>query len=137
MTIFKTALLAGALSVAFVSAAAAQDDGYYDDSDIQVTAPRFNLETTRANGPLEKVSLSTHVRYDDLDLRSWRGAMELKARVRDAAQDTCMRVGEAFPVYQQFGTNCYKTALENGEIRANAAIRAARDRAYHASYYRE
>jgi hypothetical protein len=48
-----------------------------------------------------------------------------------------MRVAEAYPFYQQFGTNCYKTALENGEIRANAAIRNARDRAYYASYYRD
>jgi hypothetical protein len=33
-------------------------------------------------------------------------------------------------VQQAFGTNCYKTALQDGELRANAAIRDARDRHY-------
>jgi UrcA family protein len=135
MKLFTTTLLAGAFGLAFASAASAQD--YQTSEDIQITAPRFKIQSTHPNGPLEKVSLSTHVRYDDLDLRTRRGAWELKARVRDAAQDTCMRVAEAYPFYQQFGTNCYKTALENGELRANAAIRSARDRAYYASYYRD
>lgn len=134
MRIFKTVLLAGALGLAFGSVASAQD---YDQSgDIIVSAPRFQAAPQRLNGPWEKVSLSTRVRYDDLDLRSWRGARELKLRVRDAAQDTCMRLAEAYPVYQQSGTSCYKTALQNGEIRANEAIRDARSRIYYASYRR-
>jgi UrcA family protein len=70
------------------------------------------------------------VPYDDLNLRTWRGARELKLRVRDAAQTTCARLAEAYPVQQAFGTNCYKTALQNAELRANAAIRDARDRRY-------
>jgi UrcA family protein len=135
MKLFTTALLAGAFGLALASTAGAQD--YQSNEDIQVTAPRFRLQSTHPNGPLEKVSLSTHVRYDDLDLRTRGGARELKMRVRDAAQETCMRVAEAYPVYQQFGTNCYKSALEDGELRANAAIRGARDRAYYASYYRD
>ena len=128
------ALLAGVFGLALAaSQASAQDYGRGADSeDIQVTAPRFHTDADgqRLNGPLEKVSLTTHVRYDDLDLRSRRGARELKMRVRDAAQDTCTRIAEAYPVYQAFGTSCYKTALENGELRANAAIRDARDRRY-------
>jgi hypothetical protein len=51
-------------------------------------------------------------------------------RIRDAAQDTCARLAEAYPLKQAVGTNCYKTALQNGELRANAAIRDARDRRY-------
>jgi UrcA family protein len=133
------AVLAGAFGLALAASQAnaqdyrGYDDGTYQDSvDVQVTAPRFHAspDGQRLNGPLEKVSLSTRVRYDDLDLRSWRGARELKLRVRDAAQDTCMRIAEAYPVQQAFGTSCYKTALENGELRANAAIRDARDRRY-------
>ena len=132
-------LLAGAFGLALAaSQASAQDygrydgDAYQDSADIQVTAPRFHTHADgqRLNGPLEAVSLSTRVRYDDLNLRTWRGAHELKMRVRDAAQDTCTRIAEAYPVQQAWGTSCYKTALENGELRANAAIRDARDRRY-------
>lgn len=121
------ALLAGCMALA-ASSAIAQD--YQGSEDVQVIAPRFTVEGTHLNGPLEKVSLSTRVRYDDLNLRTWRGARELKMRVRDAAQDTCTRIAEAYPVQQAFGTSCYKTALENGELRANAAIRDARERRY-------
>jgi UrcA family protein len=133
------ALLAGAFGLTlFAASAYAQDYGAYDGNAYQdsegviVTAPRFHTDADgqRLNGPLEKVSLTTHVRYDDLNLRTWRGARALKMRVRDAAQDTCTRIAEAYPVYQQFGTSCYKSALEDGELRANAAIRDARDRRY-------
>ena len=127
---------ASGIAIDTAASAQAQDYGrydpvaYQDTENVQVVAPRFHLEGTHPNGPLEKVSLTTRVRYDDLNLRSWRGARELRMRVRDAAQDTCTRIAEAYPVYQQFGTSCYKTALQNGELRANAAIRDARDRPY-------
>lgn len=130
----RALILAGAAALAFAASAAnAQDYGSYNDEDnIQVIAPRFdtNADGQRLNGPLEKISLSTNVPYDDLNLRTWRGAHALKLRVRDAAQSTCARLAEAYPVYQQTGTNCYKTALRNGELRANSAIRDARDRRY-------
>ena len=125
------ALLASVFGLALVASQASAQD-YQNNDDVTVTAPRFHTapEGQRLNGPLEAVSLSTHVRYDDLNLRTWRGARELKMRVRDAAQDTCTRIAEAYPVQQAWGTSCYKTALENGEVRANAAIRDARDRRY-------
>ncbi|MBS0273538.1 MAG: UrcA family protein [Proteobacteria bacterium] len=129
----RAAILAGAAALAFAaSAASAQDYGNNGEESIQVIAPRFNTHADgqRLNGPLEKISLSTNVPYDDLNLRTWRGAHALKLRVRDAAQTTCTRLAEAYPVYQQTGTNCYKTALQNGELRANSAIRDARDRRY-------
>ncbi len=131
------AILAGAIGLAFAASPAnAQDYGRYDngayseDANIQITAPRFNAQGNRLNGPLEKVLLSTRVPYDDLNLRTRGGAYALKMRVRDAAQTTCARIAEAYPVQQAFGTNCYKTALQDGELRANAAIRDARDRHY-------
>ena len=132
----RAALLVGGFGMALAASSAnAQDygridNGYQDNGDVQIVAPHFKVTTNRANGPLENVSLTTHVRYDDLNLRTWRGAHALKLRVRDAAQDTCMRIAEAYPFQQAFGTSCYKTALENGELRANAAIRGARDRSY-------
>jgi UrcA family protein len=135
----RGAIFAGAIGLALAASSAnAQDYGRYDngaysnDENIQVIAPRFdtNADGQRLNGPLEKISLSTNVSYDDLNLRTRRGARELKMRVRDAAQSTCARLAEAYPVEQAFGTNCYKTALQNAELRANSAIRDARDRRY-------
>lgn len=134
----RAALLAGAFGLVLAASPANAQDygydngGYANDESIQVIAPRFdtNADGQRLNGPLEKISLSTNVPYDDLNLRTWRGAHALKLRVRDAAQSTCARLAEAYPVQQAFGTNCYKTALENGELRANSAIRDARDRRY-------
>jgi UrcA family protein len=141
---FAPVLLATALGLALASPAAAQDRGRYsnaayqadDMGEVQVTAPRFKSDSQRLNGPLEKVSLSVPISSDDLNLRSWRGARELKARVRDAAQDVCTHLGEAYPVYQANGTSCYKTALENGIVRADAAISYARSER-HRRYYDE
>jgi UrcA family protein len=133
----RAAILAGAIGLALAASSASAQDrydngAYNEDENIQVIAPRFDTHADgqRLNGPLEKISLSTNVPYDDLNLRTWRGAHELKLRVRDAAQTTCARLAEAYPVQQAFGSNCYKTALQNGELRANSAIRDARDRRY-------
>ena len=133
----RAAILAGAVGLALAASSANAQDrydngAYANDESIQVIAPRFDTtaDGQRLNGPLEKISLSTNVPYDDLNLRTWRGAHELKLRVRDAAQTTCARLAEAYPVQEAFGTNCYKTALQNGELRANSVIRDARDRRY-------
>ncbi|HEY5337290.1 MAG TPA: UrcA family protein [Rhizomicrobium sp.] len=130
----RAVLFAGAVGLAFAASPAnAQDSGrysnaaYQDSESVQVTAPRFRVDSSRLNGPLERISLSTSVRYDDLNLRTRRGARMLKWRVRDSAQQVCTQLGEAYPVYQANGTSCYKTALQNGSLRADAAIRDARD----------
>src|SRR5690242_17060413 len=124
-SVLRTALILGALGFA-AAPALAQD--YSDDSNLTVTAPRFHVEGNRMRSVPERVSLSTNVRYDDLDLRSYRGAHTLRGRVREAAQSVCAQLAEAYPFYQLNGTSCYKSALENGMVRADAAIRDARDR---------
>jgi UrcA family protein len=123
-TVSKMAFLAGALALATASSAYAQSD------DITVTAPHFRSEQTRLGGTLQKVSLSSAVHYGDLNLRTRSGAHALRERVRDEAQNVCTRIAEAYPVKEAQGTNCYKTALNDGLIRADAAIRNARDRRY-------
>jgi UrcA family protein len=126
----RAALIAAALGFA-ASPALAQDYGYSDGENIIVTAPRFHEEGNPMRAVPEKVSLSTQVRYDDLDLRSWRGERTLRWRVRDAAQDVCTQLAQAYPLRQAPGTSCYRKALQNGMIRANEAIRDARDRRYY------
>jgi UrcA family protein len=118
------AIFAGAVALSVPASA-------QDDESITVTAPHFQGAPMRLNGPLERVSLSGAVRYDDLDLRTWRGARELRMRVRDEAQDICTRIAEAYPVREANGTSCYKSALNDGLIHADEAIVDARNYEYY------
>lgn len=133
------ALLAGAAGMLLLAAPAlAQDygppppDGAYANpppDEVIVQAPRFRTEQNGPRSldlPPEKVSMSTAVRYDDLDLVSYQGARELRYRVRAAAHRVCGELADAFPVYQLNGTRCYRDALQNGLVRADEAIATAR-----------
>ena len=134
----NSALLASAIGLAFASSSAhAQNYGpppgyqggqYHGapNEDAYVTAPRFRAEQTPLNAPPGKVSLSTAIRYDDIDLRTRQGAHELRLRVRDAARDMCARLYDAYPFQQATGTSCYKTALQDALLHANEAIGDAR-----------
>ena len=104
--------------------------------DVIVTAPRLPFREEGSgprlvNLPPEKVSLSMRVRYDDLDLVSWRGASELRWRVSEAAHQVCGELRDAYPLRQLPGTRCYRDALENRLIRANEAISTARHYAWY------
>jgi UrcA family protein len=123
------ALLAGALGAAFVATSAnAQDYASYGPPQYQgpesviVEAQRFHAAPSRLNGPAEALSLSNTVSFADLDLRTRYGAHELHRRVWEAARDVCGQLADAYPVYPANGTSCFKTAYENGIVRANAAI---------------
>jgi UrcA family protein len=129
----KLAILAGAIGAILATSAAHaldydRDRATYASSTetIEVIAPRLRVERAPLNGPVNKISLSRHVRYDDLNLRTARGASELRARVRDAAQDVCGTLAQAYPVAEAPGTSCYKTALQDALLRVDGAIRDAR-----------
>ena len=104
-----------------------------NDESVQVYGPRMHVERGPLNGPVEKVSASIIVHYADLDLRSRGGARELRIRVRDAAQEVCAQLADAYPFYAASGTSCYKTALNDAMVRADEAIDSARQ--YHHEYY--
>lgn len=97
---------------------------------IEVYAPHFRIDRSRANGLVNKISLSRAVRYDDLDLRTARGARELRLRVHDMARDICSELQAAYPVPEVPGTSCYRTAVEDAMWRADGAIRDARENSY-------
>ena len=73
--------------------------------------------------------------FDDLNLRSRRGAQELRYRVREAARDVCDTLRDAYPVRQAPYTSCYVDAVKDALIHADEAISDARDYRY-ADYYR-
>jgi UrcA family protein len=102
--------------------------------EVIVQAPYFRAERGTVFGLPGKVSLSRTVSYSDLDLTSYEGAHELKARVADMARQVCDELRDAYPVRQQPGeTKCFEGAYRNAMIRADAAIRDAR---YGGGYYR-
>ncbi len=124
-------LLLGVLA----SPALAQESPYGDypagpPESVQVTAPHFRPDSNnRLNGPLEPVSLTSSVRYDDLNLLTRRGVRTLRWRVRSEAARVCATLADAYPIYEMTGTSCYRTALEGGLLRADAAVRYVRDEA--------
>jgi len=130
----KLAILAGAIgAILATSAAHAQDydrdraTAYTASAEtVEVYGPRLRVQRAPLNGPVDRISLSRVVRYDDLNLRTARGASELRARVRDAAQDVCGTLAQAYPVAEAPGTSCYKTALQDALLRVDGAIRDAR-----------
>lgn len=140
MTINTTAMIkrgvmgvaAGAFSLglAAIPAAHAQDDGYYDngysssssydDNDytttdgVTVTAPR-HLGRSAIGAPIDLVSASRSVRYDDLDVDSGYGAHVLKARIERAARDACDQLDRDYPNgVDGDGRDCYTDAVRNG-----------------------
>jgi UrcA family protein len=113
-----------------VPSASAQDYGPAYESgppeSVIVTAPRIHIDSHKLNGPLERVSMSTAVRYDDLDLGTWDGEHELRRRIRDEAHNICDRLADAYPFYQLQGEHCFRTAVNNAMAQANVAIYDAR-----------
>jgi UrcA family protein len=118
---------------------AAQPYGAYaapPPEEVIVTAPRPNLPNFREEGggglrsmdvPPERVSLTTHVRYDDLDLTAPDGAYELRRRVRTAARQVCRNLAEAYPFYQiSRSRGCYRDAVDRALVHADEAIQTAR-----------
>jgi UrcA family protein len=93
---------------------------------IEVYAPHFRVDRSALNGPVNKISFSRSVYYDDLDLRTARGARELRLRVHEMARDVCSELEDAYPVPEAPGTSCYRTAVKDAMWRADDAIRDAR-----------
>jgi UrcA family protein len=128
----KVAALAASVGAIVASTAASAQDydrgGASDTTEtIRVYAPRaLRVERQPQNGPVEKISMSRSVRYDDLDLRTRFGAHELRMRVDKAAADICSQLSDINRVPEQPGTSCYQSARQDALLRANAAIRDAR-----------
>jgi UrcA family protein len=130
-------------SVFAASAATAQDYNDYPPrptarpaDEVIVIAPRGrhydSSHRSDIGAPIETVSLSRPVRFDDLDLSTRWGAQRLRERVRYAAQQMCRRLDTEYPVNaadeprDAFGSgNCYRDAVADGMDQADQAIEQA------------
>ncbi|HEY1710393.1 MAG TPA: UrcA family protein [Rhizomicrobium sp.] len=136
---FRTTLLAGAVGLFLAAPATAQDYGYgyrqaaYESRPESVTvyAPHFRAETSRPLETPDKILLSQKIDMDDLDLRTRRGARELRHRVRETAHAVCEQLYAAYPHPELPGTHCYRDTVRTAMIRADHAIQNARYDAWH------
>jgi UrcA family protein len=99
------------------------------EEDVIVSAPSIR---TQPGGTLRpgKMLASARVSYSDLDLRTREGAHELRERVRETASEICDGLSAQYPADGGDYRTCYKEAVSNGLVRANAAIDDARSYAY-------
>ena len=136
----RLALLAGAVcGFAFVCAPAnAQQYSRYGepvsygspaDEQIEVIAPRHR-ERSAIGADIRDVAMSREVRFDDLDLRTARGARELRARIRYTASNLCTKLNVRYPVSADNSPPCFATAVRNAMLEADDAISDARSRNY-------
>lgn len=147
---FVCLMLAGSAALfAGAPASLAQDYGAYGpppgydagpppEEGVIVVAPRIreNGSTQRSfDLPPSSVSLSVPVSYSDLDLRTRRGAHELRRRVREAAQGVCGQLANAYPFYQLHLTNCLHDATDTALAKAGIEINNARVEAREVRYY--
>jgi UrcA family protein len=137
----RIALLAGAIGLTFTATALAQEyDRYgnrvvYQDNsapdEITVYAPRHHQERSAIGAPIEEVSLSQPVRYDDLDLTNDRGIHRFHERIAATAREICRRLETRYPVDIADGQpSCYRSAMESAEPLAMAAIDRANGGTY-------
>ncbi|HXC54836.1 MAG TPA: UrcA family protein [Rhizomicrobium sp.] len=145
LTPIRLALLASALGMVLAAPSAlAQDVGRYGDTtynnnstseSVTVTAPNITRERDLPGLP-GKMTLSQEVSYHDLDLTTRDGDRALRERVRDTARDVCNQLREQYPLHEQpLATKCYEGALKDAMLRADAAIRDARDSDYYRARY--
>lgn len=120
----RLTLLALGLALAATSASAQS----YSESNgpnevITVTAPpKHEQQRSSIGAPIVNVALSREVRYDDLDLRTARGAHALRDRVRSTARDLCRELDQRYPAAEDDIGSCQRHAVYDAMAQADAAI---------------
>jgi len=102
--------------------------------EVMVEATRLvetRVGTAPTGAPITSVSLSYGVSYEDLDLASHAGAMELEKRVKNAAGAACKELGHQYPDAAPKEAECTKVAADKAlakvhELEAAAAKKPAK-----------
>ncbi|HEY2178609.1 MAG TPA: UrcA family protein [Caulobacteraceae bacterium] len=118
------ASLIGAAALAaltFAGGATAQSSSYqpsayepaYTTGDITVYAPRYQPRTSEG-APTYRVRASRLVHTGDLDLSTYWGAREARARIERAAREACNQVEPRFPMINDpSGPDCMGGAVRH------------------------
>lgn len=99
--------------------------------EITVVAPHAVRQAGRTPSgvAVEVVSLSRHVRYGDLDLRTASGRATFGARIADTAQQACSQLDTLYPTNMSLPDpadyDCIKSAVNQSMAQAKIVIAAA------------
>ena len=95
---------------------------------VTVAVPPYRYPwPNKIGAPVENVSISRPVRYDDLDLRSPDGVDTLKARIKMTARMECRDLDESYPVSLTDNPTCFMDAVDDAMYRADMVIRVANE----------
>jgi len=81
--------------------------------DVIVRAPRRERRDPATGAPIELVSASRVVRYDDLDLSTGWGAHILRERVSHAARDACNELDDRYVTVDSDDQACVRNAVRD------------------------
>jgi UrcA family protein len=79
-----------------------------------------------SGAPIEEMTLTRRVRFNDLDLATAAGGAELEKRVKDAARALCEELDKRNPQSERTALPCAKAATEQAMVQVQAAIVAAK-----------
>jgi len=129
----RLALLTGAVGLVFAASTAIAQDydrggqrTYQNGETIIIQAPHYRPQRGNFGAPIENVSMSRPVRYDDLDLRTAYGVRTLHNRIRYTARTLCRDLDVRYPVSDTDNQTCYRQSVADAFDRAAAAIDRAR-----------
>lgn len=132
MKLFQNGVGALLLVVAQGTCAVAQPAGLPTE-EITVYAPYIVQKASSGpiRAPVTTVTMSRHVSYKELDLKTESGVEALEARVRQAADEICQELDHRYPktIYVPISQdkNCAKNAAENGLVQVKAVVAAVRE----------
>jgi UrcA family protein len=114
--------------VALIGTAVAGGAVAQQEEGVTVTAsrvPKVEVAEPRPGSIMKTVSLSYGVSYSDLDLTTTDGKEQLKARVRQAAEDACGELDRQYPLAEPKGQRCVGAAVDSAKDQVHDAIAAA------------
>ena len=80
---------------------------------------------TSSGIPIEEVTLTRHVFYGDLDLRTHSGVVELERRVHETAQAACKQLDELYPLTTSERPACTRQAVKGAMDQVHELVSAA------------
>jgi UrcA family protein len=98
----------------------------------EITVQATRILSTKAVGrdettgsPILDISVSYGIKFDDLDLASHYGPIQLEKRVHDAAMDACKEITRQYPDSTPSDVICAKAAADKAMIKVHALVAAA------------
>ena len=113
-----------ALAAALIGYAHAQVSPKTVSVEVSITT-RVLTGRTGVEAPVDHVTLTHLVSYEDLDLTTQAGVQELRRRVAETARFACEQLDQLYPRQSESVAVCTEAAIQETETQVDAAINAA------------